>query len=140
MTGYIPVFILNELVILPNQEIKIDLNNDVSKKIIKDANKNNEDKVLVIAPKNSVEQSPSLEDFPKVGVIAKIKSKLELSNGNLRIVLRGQKRVSIAKYYQNKSTGVLKCSYEEIELPNFDKTKESAIKRKLMFLIAFYNI
>ena len=138
MTGYIPVFILNELVILPNQEIKIDLNNDVSKKIIKDASKNNEDKVLVIAPKNSVEQSPSLEDFPKVGVIAKIKSKLELSNGNLRIVLRGQKRVSIAKYYQNKSTGVLKCSYEEIELPNFDKTKESAIKRKLISLTEEY--
>ena len=55
MTNYIPVFILNELVILPNQEIKIDLNNDLSKKVIKEAGKLDDESVLVIAPKNSLE-------------------------------------------------------------------------------------
>ena len=39
--NHIPVFILNELVILPGQEIKIDLSNEMSKKIIKSASKNN---------------------------------------------------------------------------------------------------
>ncbi len=138
MTNYIPVFILNELVILPNQEIKIDLNNDVSKKVIKEASKNDESKVLVIAPKNSIENEPSLKDFPKVGVTAKIKSKLELSNGNLRIVLRGLKRVAIEKYYQNKSTGILKCSYEEVELPELDYVQEMAVKRRLISLTEQY--
>ena len=138
MTTHIPVFILNELVILPNQEIKIDLSNDVSKKVIKDASKNNSSKVLVIAPKNSLETSPSLEDFPSVGVIAKVKSKVELSNGNMRIILRGQKRVRIAKYFQNRETSVLKCTYEVIELPLFDTSKETAIKRKLISLVDEY--
>lgn len=138
MTNYIPVFILNELVILPNQEIKIDLTNEGSKRIIKAASKNNFNKVLVIAPKNSLELSPSIEDLPTVGVIAKVKSKLELSNGNLRIILRGQKRVKIEKYFQNKETGVLKCSTEVIELPKFDELKKTALTRKLISLVEEY--
>ena len=79
MNNYIPVLILNELVIFPGQEIKIDLSNELSKKIIKLASKNNEDRVLVIAPKNALEISPSIDDLPSIGVIAVIKSKLELS-------------------------------------------------------------
>ena len=138
MTNYIPVFILNELVILPNQEIKIDLNNEGSKKIIKAAGKNDVNKVLVIAPKNSLETAPSIDDLPKVGVIASVKSKLELSNGNLRIVLRGIMRVKIDKYYQNKDTKVLKCSTEVVELPAFDQAKEIAIRRKLISLTEEY--
>ncbi|MBE6149019.1 MAG: endopeptidase La [Firmicutes bacterium] len=138
MTNYIPVFILSGLVILPNQEIKIDLNNDVSKKIIKASGKNNVNKVLVIAPKNPLEAAPSIEDLPKVGVIASVKSKLELSNGNLRIVLRGINRVKIDKYYQNKDTKVLKCSTEVVELPAFDEAKEKAILRKLVSLTREY--
>ncbi|MBE6147882.1 MAG: endopeptidase La [Firmicutes bacterium] len=138
MTNYIPVFILNELVILPSQEIKIDLTNEGSKKIIKAAGKNNINKVLVIAPKNSLEESPSIEDLPKVGVIAIVKSKLELSNGKLRIVLRGLNRVKIDKYYQNKDTKVLKCSTEVVELPKFDVAKETAVRRKLIELTEEY--
>lgn len=138
MTNTTPVFILNELVILPNQEIKIDLKSEMSKKIIKAASKNNYNKVLVIAPKNSLESSPSIEDFPEVGVIAKIKSKIELTSGTIRIVLRGQKRVKINKYYQNKETRVLKCTVEYIELPSFEETTETAIIRKLKSLIEEY--
>jgi ATP-dependent Lon protease len=138
MTNYIPVFILNELVILPNQEIKIDLTNEGSKKVIKAASKNNFNKVLVIAPKNSLEEAPSIEDFPVVGVVAKIKSKLELSNGNLRVILRGFERVKIDKYFQNKETGVLKCSTEVVELPNFDQSKKTALLRKLRSLLNEY--
>ena len=106
MNNLLPVFILNELIILPNQEIKIDLSNEFSKKIIKVASKNN-NKVLVIAPKNSLETEPSLEDLPKVGVIANIKSKVELPNGNLRVILKGETRVSILKYFQNKNIFLL---------------------------------
>ena len=105
--NHIPVFILNELVILPRQEIKIDLSNEMSKKIIKTASKNNDNKVLVIAPKNPLESEPSFEDLPSIGVIAKIKSKIELSSGNLRIVLKGLNRVKIEKYFQNSSTGII---------------------------------
>lgn len=138
MTNYIPVFILSELVILPGQEIKIDLSNEGSKKVIKAAGKNNENKVLVIAPKNSLEMSPSIEDLPSIGVIASVKSKLELSNGNLRIVLRGLHRTKIDKYFQNKESMVLKCSTTMVDLPSFDVATESAVRRKLVSLTEEY--
>lgn len=134
----IPVFILNELVILPNQDIKIDLINESTKKVIKESSKKYSDNILVIAPKNPLESSPSIDDFPNVGVIAKIKSKIELSDNKMRIVIRGKKRVNIDKYYQNKKTGVVKCSYSEVDLPEFDQIKETAVKRKLISLTEEY--
>lgn len=138
MNNLLPVFILNELVILPNQEIKIDLSNEHSKKIIKLSCKNNENKILVIAPKNSLESDPSIEDLPKVGVIALIKSKVELPNNNLRVILKGENRVSIQKYFQNKNTNILKCMVNVIDLPVFSKANETAIKRKLTELLKEY--
>ena len=134
----IPVFILNELVILPNQDIKIDLSNERSKKVIKEASKNYGDNILVIAPKNPLESTPSIEDFPTVGVVAKIKSKMEITGEKMRIVIRGKNRVQIDKYYQNRKTGIVKCAYSVVNLPSFDHTKETAIKRKLVSLTEEY--
>ena len=138
MENYIPVFILNKLVILPNQEIKIDINNDGSKKVIKDACKKSNDKVLVIAPKNPLEENPSFDDLPNVGVIAKVKSKLELSTGTLRTVLKGISRVKLDKYFQNSETGILKYLYEKIDLKEIEKSQELALKRKLISLTKEY--
>ncbi len=137
MNNYVPVFLLNQLVILPNQEIKIDITNEISKRVIKQASKNN-NQVLVIAPQNYLESSPSIDDLPKVGVLTNIKSKIELSNGNLRVVLRGEMRVHIAKYYHNSKTNILKCTTEIIEIPSFDETTATAIRRKLKDLIKEY--
>ncbi len=138
MNNLLPVLILNEVIILPNQEIKIDLNNELSKKVIIASSKNELNKVLVIAPKNSLESSPSLEDLPRVGVVANVKSKVELPNNKLRVILKGEERVCINKYYRNQNTNVLKCSHNVIELPTFSKTNETAIFRKLIELIKNY--
>ena len=138
MNNLLPVLILNEVIILPNQEIKIDLNNEFSKKVIWASAKNELNKVLVIAPINTLESSPSIEDLPRVGVVAKVKSKVELPNNKLRVIIKGEERVSINKYYQNKNTNVLKCSFNVIELPSFSKVNETAIQRKLIELTKNY--
>lgn len=138
MNNLLPVLILNEVIILPNQEIKIDLNNEFSKKVIWASAKNELNKVLVIAPINTLESSPSIEDLPRVGVVAKVKSKVELPNNKLRVIIKGEERVSINKYYQNKNTNVLKCSFNVIELPTFSKANETAIQRKLIELTKNY--
>ena len=138
MNNLLPVLILNEVIILPNQEIKIDLNNEFSKKVIWASAKNELNKVLVIAPINTLESSPSIEDLPRVGVVAKVKSKVELPNNKLRVIIKAEERVSINKYYQNKNTNVLKCSFNVIELPSFSKANETAIQRKLIELTKNY--
>ena len=51
---------------------------------------------MIVCPKNFYEESPDVSDLPNVGVVGKIKSKIELPNGNIRIVVSGQKRVKIS--------------------------------------------
>ena len=94
----LPVMLLKGLILLPNQEVKIELSNNISKEIIKLAAKKYNRRVLVITPHNQIEESPEVQDLPDVGVIGKIKSKIELPNGNIRITLKGEKRVKILKF------------------------------------------
>lgn len=124
------VLILKKLVILPYQEIKIELKDSISKKIIKISNKKYNGQVLIVAPIDSKETSPSVDDLPKVGVVAKIKSAIELSNGNLRVTLKGEKRVSIFEY-SSFSDDILISNNKEIILPKYDKIVETATIRKL---------
>ena len=67
------VMLMKDLVILPYQEIKIELKDEISKKIVKIANKKYNSRVLIVSP-NSQELNPSVEDLPKMGVISIIKS------------------------------------------------------------------
>ena len=134
----IPVILLKELVIFPNQEIKIELNNQISKKTINEAMVNNDCKVLVVAPIDKTEEEPSVNDLPRVGVIAKIRNKISLNSGNSRITLRGLYRVAINKYYTSKNSEILSSEILNIDLPKFDKTEEKAIRRKLINVLKEY--
>lgn len=139
MPNVLPVILLKELIILPNQEIKIELNNRLSQLIIKKACNDYESKVLVVTPLDSKEEEPSIDDLPNIGVIAKIKNKIILPNNNLRITLRGLKRVVINKYYGAKwNENVLNCDYTDLELPRFVKTEAKALERKLIATLKEY--
>ena len=50
MTFNIPVILLKNLVILPNQEIKLELKNVISGKAINESSSNFKGEILVIAP------------------------------------------------------------------------------------------
>ncbi|MEG0909820.1 MAG: AAA family ATPase, partial [Bacilli bacterium] len=133
MSNIIPVILLKELVILPNQEIKIELNNNLSKKIIKNASINNDNKLLVVAPLDKTEIEPSTDDLPKVGVIAVIKSKIQLPNGNLRVTLKGISRVAVKNYLVSPlDENILNSEILNIELPAYDEAEEKATRRKLI--------
>lgn len=124
------VLILKELVILPNQEIKIELISNISKEIIKDASLNYNSNVLVLSPKDNFEEYPDVNDLPKIGVVAKIKSNISLSNGNSRVVLSGIKRYVVDEFYYDK-TEFLQANVKNIDLPKFSLNEEKAIRRKL---------
>ncbi len=139
MPNIIPVILLKKLIILPNQEIKIELNNKLSKLVIKKAMTDYNNEVLVVSPLDQMEEEPSTDDLPKVGVIAKIKSKIELNNNNIRLNLKGIKRVVINKYFPSKwNKDILSCEYEEIELPKFAPLEEKALQRKLINTLKDY--
>lgn len=133
----IPVILLKNLVILPNQEIKLELNNVISGKAINDASSNFKSEILVVAPMDVLEEEPSVDDLPKVGVIAKIKNKID-NDGVIEIKLRGLKRVAVNKYYQEKNNDVLYSEVMYIDLPALVEEEENAILRKLVDTLKKY--
>ena len=123
------VMLLKDLVILPFQEIKLELKDEISKKIIKLSEKKFNNRILIVSPKNN-QNDPSIEDLPNIGVVSVIKNKLELSNGNFRVTLRGEKRVKILDY-ESFTDEIIDGVATDIILPKFESTGEEIIKNKL---------
>lgn len=137
MKENLSILLLKKLVLLPNQEIRLEINNDVSKSAIDDSIKNYNSNILVISPINLIEEKPSTTDLPKVGVIGKIKTKIKLPNGNYRIIIKGLNRVEVIEYFQTKN-GILKSSVKRLYVKNVDEIRETALLRKLKELINEY--
>ncbi len=122
------VMLLKDLVILPFQEIKLELKDEISKKIIKVSSKKYNDRIIVSSPNDADELS--IDDLPKIGVLSYIKNKIELPNGNLRVTLRGEKRVKVLAY-ESFSDDILEAFVTDIILPKFESTGEEVLRNKL---------
>ena len=139
MEQILPVMLLKGLILLPNGEVKIELNNDLSKEITRLAVKDFNRCVLVITPHNQVEEAPEVSDLPLVGVTCKIKSRIELPNGNVRITLKGIKRVKVLDYLNNQENeDILEANVTDIMLPKFDEVEEKAVIKKLIEVVEEY--
>lgn len=139
MKNTLPVMLLKNLLLLPNQEVKLELNNDLSKNVIALSVTDYHSELIVLTPKDQKEEIPEVTDLPKVAVVAKIKNKIELPNGNLRVTLRGLFRAEI-KNFTNDITweDILECNYKKMEIPTYDEMEAEAIKRKLSSLVSKY--
>ena len=139
MNNYLPVMLLKGFVLLPNQEVKLEVSNDISSKIINLSVKHHNSDLLIVCPANSLEESPDVNDLPLIGVIGHIKSRIELPNGNLRIVINGLDRVKINKYDNfADDNDILMADVSNIKALKFDIIEETAIKRKLVDLTKKY--
>lgn len=139
MLENLPVLLLKKLVLLPYQEVRLELNIELSKKIIDYSIDLYNNKVLVICPNNTLETNPTADDLPEIGVIAKIKSKLELPNGNYRVVITGITRV-LVKTYRNHfdDSNILEAKVKRTYIDNSNKTEEAALLRTLKSVIDNY--
>ena len=139
MNTTLPVMLLKGLILIPNQEVKLDINNKISKKTVMISSKNYNDEILIVCPKDQKEEVPEVTDLPFVGVVCKITSKIELPNGHLKIKVKGIKRVAIEEYSNNiDDIDILECSIRSIELPRFEEVELTAAKRKLLDILKKY--
>ncbi len=140
MNKNLPVILLKGLVLLPFQEVKLDLNNKLSKEIISLASKNYKNEVLVVCPKDQIEEEPDISDLPTVGVVGHIKSKLQLADeGSLRITITGKDRIYVDEYYnpfENKN--ILAAKVHLVDLPKFSDIEVKAAKIQLTDLLEDY--
>ena len=139
MKNNLPVMLLKRIVLLPHQDVRLDLNNDISNRVIDLAMRKHGGEILIVCPIDPYEESPDVSDLPSVGVVGRIKSRLELPNGNLRLVVSGTKRVKILEYVNEIADGdILKAHTMDIELPRFDEVEEITLRRKMLEILNTY--
>lgn len=139
MNNNLPVILLKHLVLLPYQEVRLELNNSISKNVVNLATKKYDGNLLVVCPTDQIEESPEVTDLPSIGVVGKIKNKIELPNGNYRIIIMGLERVKINEYSNaSKRKDILMAEIDEIDEIRVSEIEEIAFQRKLKSIFHKY--
>lgn len=134
----LPVILLKNLVLLPYQEVRVEIKSEVSKKVTEISKLYHDSEVLIVCPLNSLEEKPDTSDLPRIGVVGKIKSIIDLPNGNMRVIIYGQYRVKVISYvnYSNEED-ILDSIITNIEVHD-SEIECSAYQRKLMTELESY--
>ena len=133
----LPVLILKNLILLPKNELRIELDNDEEVQVIINVAEEYDNQLFVVTQQNPLEEAVDLDDIPSIGVMAEITSKLELPNGKVRIVLKGLIRAACYEYKYVVSKiieGMLSPIHEEEIAPQLN----IAIGKKLQKEIDSY--
>ena len=127
----LPIIFLKTVVLLPYNELRIELSTDLEKDIINNSVRNYDSHILFINLNDTLEEKPNIRKLSKIGVLGKIKTKLELPNGIVRLVVVGLDRVEVLNYSVNDDD-----SYEAFVIPtkeyDYDELEATALKRILL--------
>lgn len=128
----LPVILLRGIVLLPNNEIRLEFENDLSKNIIDVSELFHDNKLLVVSSLNPLEEIPEEKDLPKIGVVSTITNKIELPNGKTRVIIKGVSRAFINEYLNLKHPSeVLESIITDIEDNNLDSKMEKIMINKI---------
>lgn len=137
MQNRLLILILQTITLFPNQEIKLELSNELSKKIIKRALTEYNGDLIVVSPKEENKIVSSIKDIQNIGAFSKVKNVIDLPNGNVRITLRGIKRVKLTAMSLIDDE-LIEVSFNPIDNPVYNLDEELAYSRKLKELVARY--
>ena len=117
------VLIINDMVIFPNNEVRIEYDKNIDKHMHETFDCDDE-LILIVNPLN--EESLDITSLPNYGVLGRIKLKLNVPNGKTRVVLEGLDRVEITNYvFENNN---YEADYNPIDIKeNKDSEKYSRI-------------
>lgn len=108
------VLIINDMVIFPNTEVRLEYDNTYDKDMVSIVDKIEDDLVLIVNPIDDSDYN--ITSLPKYGVLGRLKLKLNVPNGKTRVVLEGLRRVEISNYSANEDEHFFYAGYSEIDL------------------------
>lgn len=126
----LPIIFLRDVVLLPNNELRIEINNEKDKYILGNAEINHDGHILLVNMIDPLEEKPSLNELTKIAILGRIKSKIELPNGIVRLVIIGIERVQILNYIENERKE-LEAFVSPTESYEYDEFEASALRRIL---------
>ena len=105
------VLIINDMVIFPNNEVRVEYDNTFDKQMISIIEKLDKDLMLIVNP---IDDNAKLDvtSLPNYGVLGRLKLKMNVPNGKTRIVIEGLERVEITNY--NSDDHFFYANYNEI--------------------------
>ena len=109
------VLVLNDVVIFPNSEVRIEFDNILDKYTIDAINNITDELVLVVNP---IEDGSNfnITHLPKIGLLSRLKYKLNVPNGRTRVVIEGISRVEIFNYEEINNFYV--ADHKELKIEN----------------------
>ena len=126
----LPVIVLKGLVLLPNNEIRLEFDDDVSKSLIEIATIFHEDKIIVANCFDMESIDIDVSNLKKIGVLGIVKNKIILPSGKMRVTIEGLKRVLVREYI--KVDNLIEASINDIK-DNIDSDIVTATKRKIKY-------
>ncbi len=123
----LPVIILKGLVVLPNNELKIDLKIDNS--ILDTSELLHDSRIFIVSNLDILEETINFDKISKVGTIAHIEQRIDLPNGMTRLTVKGIKKGFVQEYL--KSENNLDAIVEEMIPDVISKEEEKIFIKKL---------
>ena len=126
----LPVILLNNIILMPNNDLRIELDEGAPKNIIEISELFYENKVLIVSSEISLDNQKE-EQFPKVGIVGLITHKISLPDGKLRVIITGLKRATIKNYINlHDKEDILEANFT-IQEEQIDIKEEKAMIRKI---------
>lgn len=133
----LPVMFLKDQTLLPYNELRLEFTSETDKLILNTSESYHDSYLLLVNLSDPLEVNPTLRELPKVAILGKIKSKIELPNGIVRVVLVGIDRVEVLSYVENENN-----NFEAFVIPtkeyDYDSSEALALKRILLRNLELY--
>ncbi len=124
------VLVIDNLVIFPQNEVRIEVDNTFNRKVLSDIDETQSKELIIVNPIDV--GSNDITSLPSIGVLAKLKLKIDIPNSKSKIVLEGIKRVKINKYDFQKKENYYLAKYEDVENQNIiDLNYENILIKEL---------
>lgn len=132
----LPVILLRGTVLIPQNELKLEFEDELSKNLIDEAELFHDNKILIVT-QNTLEENIIIKDLPKVGTIAEITRKLELPNGKVRIALKGKTRAGVIEYL-NPTKDIIESIVQVIPKEKISDEVKTGILKKINTELGIY--
>jgi len=128
----LPVIILRGAVLFPHCELRLEIKNEIDKKIINESEKFNDNHILIVNLLNPVEENIEDKNLSKIATIGRIKMNMNINDSTKRVIIEGLNRVNVIEYLNiEEKESVLLAEIESTTKFVIKQNDEVALIRKL---------
>ena len=116
--NYFPVLPLRDVVVYPHVIVPLFVGREKSIAALEAANKENQEQLLLVPQKDATVREPEIADLHPIGTVGRIVQMAKLSDGTVKVLVEGLRRVEIEQWQDNSS--YLQASYRDYGQPEVD--------------------